>query len=186
MKKAAYESEARYSACFGQFFAMPIANIFSIICFCIIFCSSKSPNEIKARRQGAIKSLYILSMAYYITVLVIQGSVLYVVLNDKYKGLIGMLIPVTFVTIAGIWYTRSSFIAYEMSYWEEVLDEKDCEIPIRNPVETPKENFDAPKFLPEEVTAQQDYKEKKQSMLDGNTDSKGLYPSIHSFHKVDP
>ena len=122
------KSESKCTACTAIIFATFTANIFAIICGARISCKAGCSPQECSKSHGSITCMYILSMTYYIVVILIQFSVLLLVLNGHLEGLLGMIIPITAFSMVGLWLLKSAFQSFTKIYLEQVVEESNNEL----------------------------------------------------------
>ena len=135
------KNESKCTACTAVIFACFTANIFAIICGARISCKASSSPQECSKSHGSITCMYILSMTYYIVVILIQFSVLLIVLNGHLEGLLGMIIPITAFSMVGLWLLKSAFQSFTKIYLEQVIAESNNELLKRREPETQKVNM---------------------------------------------
>ena len=118
IKKIALENEARCSSCASIFFSIFSINIFGIICSCTLRYKLRLNPEVRVDSHGGLKVLYLITQAFFITVIGIQFGVLTIILRGDYLGLIGMVIPLIMANVGGLWSIYSAFTSYEKTYME--------------------------------------------------------------------
>ena len=138
MKKIALKSEASVSACSCQIYSLLVLNIFGFKCGRNISNFLNASDNDKIEAYGWIKCWYIFGMCYFIIVLAIQASVLTVVLGGDALGLIGMIIPLTVITLAGIQYLFSAYDCFKQlcKEWElkkQISTSKEFQFEVVNP-----------------------------------------------------
>eukprot|EP00826_Nyctotherus_ovalis_P049788 TRINITY_DN603_c0_g2_i5.p1 TRINITY_DN603_c0_g2~~TRINITY_DN603_c0_g2_i5.p1 ORF type:complete len:153 (+),score=30.51 TRINITY_DN603_c0_g2_i5:156-614(+) len=123
MKRIAIMSEIECSTLMAKICNIPILNFAGFKCASHIQQYRKAQQEEKVKAYACLRFWYIFAMAYLITVMMIQASLIYLAAEEDLGYLIGIAAPVGIFSIGGTLFLHSAFTAFTKTINEEDVKE---------------------------------------------------------------